>query len=295
MTRSLTSVLIFYLVIRPLSFHRICESKCRPNSFGASICSSDGKVYPSLCHAKCRNRFAVSVFLCGHRSHLHCSQICQQRTISRTVTSPPPVSSTTSCQSRCDSRYPVLYFCGSDGQIHKNTCHASCKSQHISHKFYCSSGQNLQQCQHECKQKVLGYNQPVYRPVTSVPRRIPVVVPRPCDDEDWVCASNGRVYEGNCSQDFNGNLRVVFNCSENGFHRPRKCQRLCKEYYRNPCLLNCGSHSTGYRCFSNGKVMKNSCLANCLNALELFSCGFKKKKCARRCRRKFRLGVSRRH
>ena len=283
-----------------------CESRCPYVQNSSGICANDGHVYASLCHAKCKNYSAYIKFQCPYGGYTNCRQRCltsgtvspgSVTTIDIQVTTP---SSMDICQRRCLLTNSYSYFCGSDGKVYQNACQARCHGSHIRHVFMCQLPLNLTNCRNTCHRIIHNPYPPVTIPQPS-PVPSPVIVPRPCDDEGLVCASNGSVYYGNCSTDFNNNnVRVVFNCDENGLKRESACQQVCSSFFNNPCVTHCQSSSNQNKCYSNGKVMKNQCLARCMGVYELFTCGFRRRRCKRRCRNnghfnlgQFRLGSSR--
>ena len=299
---TLSTIYLLGILSGLLKANYSCISRCPVSNFHNSICASDKKVYKSICHAKCQNFLNYSLFHCGlAESQTDCVHRCSsysfnsnptKTSIHIKVTNPPANSRINYCEQNCSLHSSNNFFCGTDNNLHKNTCYAKCKGQHIGVRFYCSSFNTVSICQQICQR---GHSVPVQNvPVQNVPIHpvpihspivTPIVVPRPCDDEDLLCASNGYAYEGNCSDHFNHNIHVLFNCSKNGIHSHAKCQNLCSSFANNHCLTNCRSIDNSPICYSNGEVFTNKCLATCMHAQPVFKCGFRKRKCKRKCKR----------
>ena len=321
-------ILLFIIFSNPTISNHTCESLC-PNSLTSSICANDKKIYWSLCHARCKNPAAYTLFQCSSQtSYSQCLYSCsllgrthhhpQITSINVSVT--PPVSSKINyCQKNCDITTPVKYFCGNNGKLFKSQCHANCSGTQIHPRFYCPA--NLISCQNSCNlpQNQSYFQGPIipsppnfnphpvhpysnYQPVNVLPPYppVPVIVPRPCDNNGLFCASNGQVFRGNCSNHFNSSVRVLFNCRKNGIRGIHSCGNVCLRFYRYPCLTNCVNSETSLSCYSNGIIMTNSCLASCMGARKVFSCSGRKRDCAFQCRNvlggfqsQFILGASR--
>ena len=294
-------ILIFFVLISLCSsidivLKRSCISKCFHIGTGQKICASDRKLYTDLCRARCNNSSLHQLFQCHSHESVHdCRYRCHHYQVLIPVYPPPPItihpptpivsSKIDYCLDKCDVTSSDHAFCATNRKVYKSYCHAKCRKKHLKLWFYCSEDLSLKSCRHTCKYSEY-HVYPVVPHVPKVPT--PITIPRPCYDSGLVCASNGHVYNGNCSYDFNSSIHVLFNCKANKLHSKRACRKICNRYHHSHCLNNCVSTNTPY-CYSNGKVMNNNCLAGCMGHNQVFTCGgYRRKSCSRMCRRYLR-------
>ena len=205
------------------------------------------------------------------------------------------------CVNSCPRSIGRDYICATDNKIYPSECHARCSNINLKWMFKCGNFTAISACERKCTshrpttpttrppvsssiRPFPNYTNPYsnypgsYKPTTPVWPVKPVTpvtpptISRPCLKEDWVCGSDGKIYWGTCDAVFNAsNFRALFNCTENNILKKRRCKRLCRKFHHSPCINSCTS---GRRktCFDNGKVMKNQCLAGCLNLKKVFDC-----------------------
>ena len=133
MQKSLLINIILGSLIFSLSKCFTCESRCPYVRSSYGICANDGKVYASLCHARCKNYSAYVKFNCSS-GYTNCQYQCFSHktsspgsitTIDIKVTT-PTAPSFNICEKKCLLTPSFAYFCGSDGNVYQSPCQARC-------------------------------------------------------------------------------------------------------------------------------------------------------------------------
>ena len=293
------STLLFLLNLTN-SFHT-CEENCI-NSFNApKICANNGKIYRSECHALCDGSGNKKLFSCLINStDFSCEQQCKENHLGINPSGLMPT-----CENACSGNSITSYICANNGEVYQSLCHAKCSSSTLSRIFGCHHVQYLALCKIECKKRTntltFQTEKKPQNPFIDKHKKVmptePLIQNSNCKFEDLICASDGNVYQGKCSDQFISNLiQPRFNCSENSFYGMRKCRKLCSRFANSPCITQCFKNKRRgwgrrkgrgpkYKCYSNGRVMKDRCLSSCLNLETVFRCHFNEKRCRRKCKR----------
>ena len=236
-----------------------CQSQCPPspnslNRLRNSICGGNGYVYDSQCHGRCKDQSMIFRFSCSRYFNFSdCQRVCSE-------------------QGQPQLRYTNPFTnqpSPAPAPVQPNTT---------------SSFLSVYNQPSSTTSTFPNFTSSYQTPTTTYPTPAPTTPAIECNDGPLVCASDGKVYLGTCHEILKTTETVRFNCSRNGINSLRRCRRLCWKFSNDPCITQCSRPGWKSRCYENGKVMKNRCLAKCMSLKTLFKCGFRRRGCRKRCK-----------
>ena len=122
-----------------LAYDSRCDARCSTIVDSPQICATDGKLYPNICLAKCKNPNNTLIFTCA-LIDLFCAQRCITTALAKIR----------ECEKNCPMYSKASLKCASDGNIYTDDCRALCFDPEIKILFECEPSNNKKNCLEKC-------------------------------------------------------------------------------------------------------------------------------------------------
>jgi hypothetical protein len=215
-----------------------CESFCPTHPDENKICGSDGKIYQSACHLKCKNSNLRELFSCTGLNHNDCDYKCGKRL------------SGDDCAEKCPVYFAANTICASDNQIYGDICRARCQNPNVWEVLNCNN-QSEYSCKQECSTKLRSS------------QCLQLCMSQPTENSSF-CATNGRVYDNfcraKCSDDA---ISFAWSCNNRGFSNFNNfsCANECSGV--TDCRTRCNGQPYQLINGNNGLTFNSICEAEC--------------------------------
>lgn len=251
-----------------------CARLCGEASGSTLYCTSNGRLFTSLCHLSCADEKAHTIFECSGSfqavpctakclSTKNCLDFCGKEREGRSK-EPLPDSLTPEQELALRAGGPSggednsTPFCYSNGKVYSDRCRASCIDREATPVIRCpnSSFSGLKYCRDRCQYAYFcSLNCPSFR-------------------DRW-CASDGKIYENICkARCVNDEIDAASVCT-GMFEEGCNCKPLDRAI--SDCEKRCPLYVVPQAvCATDGKVYLDSCRAKCASKQNevLFQCEF---------------------